>query len=100
MYEYRGVVTRIIDENALFIRVDLGFGVYTDVCFNINIGSYGPEVVPLLKKLLLNKVVYFVSKSPEYGVYDADIAFDVDRELFLLTDEIDKFVLKDKNILI
>ncbi len=94
MYEYRGRVKDVIGNSALIIGVDLGFRIYTDIWLNIDHLCISEELIPTLKEHLLGKVIYFSAhkvKNVEADVYWADIAFDKERELFLLEDEVKKW---------
>lgn len=94
MYEYKGRVTRVIDQKTLIIHVDLGFKIYANIWVNFENFDLGSEIIPVLEELLLGKVVYFVSKklNTPYDVYVVDIAFDIDRKLYLLSDELKKLL--------
>ena len=97
MYEYRGRVKEVIDNNTLIINVDLGFKIYADMWLNIDHLNISEQLIPTLKEHLLGKVVYFVAhKVPRVNadIYWADIAFDKERELFLLEDEVVKWYEK------
>jgi len=96
MYEYKGRVVRVIDSKSLLIHVDLGFKIYANIWCNIDDFGLGNDIIPILEELILGKVVYFTShkeKNINYDVYLVDIAFDHERELFLLSVELKKYVV-------
>ena len=107
MYEYSGVVTKVVDGDTIDIRVDLGFGISNNIRVRFK-GIDTPEIYrPSCNEELIHgrqarqfvfdsvmgrKITFVTHKDRKgkYGRYLADIAYTEDGELKLLTEELIK----------
>ncbi len=105
MYEYKGTVVKITDGDTVHMMVDFGFGSYRKIIMRFK-GidtpeiyrpscqaelEHGREAKQFLVDRILNKEVTFVSykdRTGKYGRYLADIAYERDGQLILLTEEL------------
>ena len=92
MYEYKAVVTRVVDGDTFDAEVDLGFnlsmkarfrlnGIDTPEIFkprNENEKEHGMEAKQFVESLMLNGVVKIRTQKDVgiYGRYSADVFFD------------------------
>lgn len=115
MYEYTGTVIKVVDGDTVYINVDLGFDISAKVKVRFK-GIDTPEIYsPSCEAELIHgraakqfvwdrvadKRVTFTThkdRTGKYGRYIADIAYEENGELKLLTDELIKagFEKKEK----
>lgn len=90
MYEYKAVVTRVVDGDTFDAEVDVGFSITINHRFRlVNIDTpetwrpkteaeraHGEKATEFVKKLVEGKeVILNTSKLGIYGRYDADVVF-------------------------
>lgn len=93
MYDYRGIVTNVVDGDTVDIDVQLGFGVIYDIRVRLN-GIDTPEIFRpktanekmrgyaakrFVEKRILGKnvnIITFKDKKGKYGRYIADIVYE------------------------
>ena len=115
MYDYTGVVTKVVDGDTIDINIDLGFGISNNVRVRFK-GidtpeiyrpscdaelEHGREAKQFVYDTIMGKkiiVMTYKDKKGKYGRYLADIAYIEDDKVMMLTDEMIKegFEKKEK----